>query len=58
LAEKGINIGANGVSYTPYDMTARGLQEVARASVSYLNTEDEVTYLVEAVEKIARMAKR
>jgi selenocysteine lyase/cysteine desulfurase len=39
-------------------MTARGLQEVARASVSYLNTEDEVTHLVEAVEKIARMAKR
>ncbi|WP_259148091.1 aminotransferase class V-fold PLP-dependent enzyme [Rhizobium sp. BIGb0125] len=58
LAEKGINIGANGVSYTPYDMTARGLQEVARASVSYLNTEDEIVQLVEAVEAIARMAKR
>ncbi|TCR00472.1 aminotransferase class V-fold PLP-dependent enzyme [Neorhizobium sp. JUb45] len=58
LAEKGINIGANGVSYTPYDMTARGLQEIARASVSYLNTEDEVSHLVEAVEAIAQTAKR
>jgi selenocysteine lyase/cysteine desulfurase len=56
LAEKSISIGANGIPYTPFDMTARGLQEIARASVSYFNTAGEVDGLVYAVEQIAKDA--
>ena len=58
LAEKSISIGANGIPYTPFDMTARGLQEIARASVSYFNTAAEVDGLVHAVEQIAKDAIR
>jgi selenocysteine lyase/cysteine desulfurase len=57
LAEKSINIGANGVAYTPFDMTARGLHEIARASVSYFNTVGEVARLVEAVTQLARISR-
>jgi selenocysteine lyase/cysteine desulfurase len=58
LAAKSISIGANGIPYTPFDMTARGLQEIARASVSYFNTAGEVDDLVYAVEQIAKDAIR
>lgn len=58
LAEKGISIGANGIPYTPFDMTARGLQEIARASVSYFNTAGEVDDLAHAIEQIAKDAIR
>jgi selenocysteine lyase/cysteine desulfurase len=53
LAEKRITIGANGVPYTPLDMKARGLNEIARASVSYLNTDAEIDRLCETVSEIA-----
>ncbi len=56
LAERGIAIGANGVPYTPLDMTARGLDQIARASVSYLNTMPEIALLSEAVADMARRA--
>lgn len=56
LAAEQINIAANGVAYTPLDMTTRGLTEIARASVSYLNTEAEITRLVAAVARLARAA--
>jgi selenocysteine lyase/cysteine desulfurase len=46
LAGHGINIGANGVAYTPLDMQARGLASIARVSMSYLNTEEEIAELV------------
>lgn len=58
FAEQAITIGANGVSYTPFDMTARGLQDIARASVSYLTTQDEVARLIEAVAAIAWASSR
>jgi selenocysteine lyase/cysteine desulfurase len=51
--EHGINVGANGVAYTPLDMTARGLEGIVRASASYLNTEDEIDALARAVGRIA-----
>jgi len=54
LADKRIVVGANGVAYTPFDMTARGIQDIVRASVSYLNTEAEIERLVSAVHAIAR----
>lgn len=53
LAARGINVAANARAYTPLDMVARGLESVVRASLSYLNTEDELTRLVQVVEELA-----
>ncbi|MFZ6779849.1 aminotransferase class V-fold PLP-dependent enzyme [Undibacterium sp. Ji83W] len=52
LAQQRIYIGANGVPYTPLDMQARGLHSIARASFSYLNTEDDVEILARALEAL------
>ncbi|MDN5508132.1 MAG: aminotransferase class V-fold PLP-dependent enzyme [Pseudomonas sp.] len=52
LACKRINIGANGVAYTPLDMQARGLSSVARISVSPLNTDDDIELLVKALREL------
>lgn len=49
LAADGITIAVNGVMYTPLDMTARGLGDICRASVSTLHTEEELDRLAEAV---------
>ncbi|HYG45030.1 MAG TPA: aminotransferase class V-fold PLP-dependent enzyme [Bordetella sp.] len=54
LAQQGINITANGVPYTPLDMRARGLDSVARASVSYLTSAAELDRLIAAVTQLAR----
>jgi enamine deaminase RidA (YjgF/YER057c/UK114 family) len=44
------------VPYTPLDMTARNLNEIVRASVSYFNTEVEITRLAASVTTMARSA--
>jgi cysteine desulfurase/selenocysteine lyase len=44
-----INIGANGVAYTPLDMQARGLASVARISVNPLNNADDIERLLAAL---------
>lgn len=44
-----INIGANGVAYTPLDMQARGLTSVARISVSPLNNDADIGLLLSAL---------
>ncbi|TGP13004.1 aminotransferase class V-fold PLP-dependent enzyme, partial [Mesorhizobium sp. M2D.F.Ca.ET.233.01.1.1] len=49
LAAQGISIGSNGVGYTPMDMAFRGLEQIARASVSYLTTELEIGKLLERI---------
>ncbi|ANN70699.1 aminotransferase class V-fold PLP-dependent enzyme [Bordetella bronchialis] len=54
LAAQGISIGANGPAYTPLDMRARGLAEIARASVSYLTADAEMDRLAEAIRVLAR----
>lgn len=54
LAEQGISIGSNGVAYTPLDMNARGLSQIARASVSYLTTDAEISRLLDAVRGLIR----
>ncbi|MGF6243747.1 cysteine desulfurase/selenocysteine lyase [Paraburkholderia sp. GAS38] len=54
LAAQGISIGSNGVAYTPLDMTARGLDTIARASVSYLTTEAEIDRLLEHLRALRR----
>ncbi|CAM3572845.1 Aminotransferase class V-fold PLP-dependent enzyme [Bordetella sputigena] len=56
LAGKGISISANGPAYTPLDMRARGLAEIARASVSYLTTDDEMDRLAETIRALGRAA--
>lgn len=56
LAARGIAIGANGVAYTPLDMIARGLDEIARASVTYFNTREEIERLCAAIASISRGA--
>ncbi|MDE2427152.1 MAG: aminotransferase class V-fold PLP-dependent enzyme [Burkholderiales bacterium] len=53
LGRQGIHIGANGVAYTPLDMQARGLHSVARASLSYLNTVDDIEMLAQALERMS-----
>ncbi|MGF6114161.1 aminotransferase class V-fold PLP-dependent enzyme [Pseudomonas frederiksbergensis] len=53
LAQRGINIGANGVAYTPLDMQARGLESIARIAVSYFNTEEEIDVLLGRLRELA-----
>ncbi|WPN52636.1 aminotransferase class V-fold PLP-dependent enzyme [Pseudomonas sp. P9_2] len=52
LGLKRINIGANGVAYTPLDMQARGLRSIARLSVSPLNTDDDIELLIKALHEL------
>ena len=54
MAAQGITIGSNGVSYTPLDMQARGLTQIARASVSYLTSDAEIDRLLEGLRALAR----
>ncbi|KXU84946.1 class V aminotransferase [Paraburkholderia monticola] len=52
LATQGITIGSNGVAYTPFDMTSRGLTQIARASVSYLTTDAEIDKLLAGIRTL------
>ncbi len=54
LAGVGISVGANGPAYTPFDMEARGLAGILRASVSYLTSEQDIEFLLAAVRDIAQ----
>jgi selenocysteine lyase/cysteine desulfurase len=56
LAREQITVGANGVPYTPLDMTARNLIEIIRASVSYINAQEEIDRLAAVVARIGRGA--
>ena len=53
LAAHRINVAANGVPYTPLDMQSRQLSQIARLSVSYLTTEQEIEQAVAAVAALA-----
>ncbi|UFQ01521.1 aminotransferase class V-fold PLP-dependent enzyme [Pseudomonas fitomaticsae] len=53
LAERRINIGANDVAYTPLDMQARGLTNIARVALSYLNTQEEIDVLLQNLTELA-----
>jgi len=52
MLAQGINLGFNGRAYTPLDMDARGLDEVLRASVSYLTTEAELDRFIAALSRL------
>lgn len=53
LAAEAINVTVSSVSSTRFDMDARGLTDVVRASVHYYNDEAEVERFCAAVEAIA-----
>lgn len=52
LGLKRINIGANGVAYTPLDMQARGIDSIARISVSPLNNDHDIERLLAALREL------
>jgi selenocysteine lyase/cysteine desulfurase len=54
LLSQGINISVSTIDFARYDFEARGLEAVARASVHYYNTEDELARLVDAVATAPR----
>jgi cysteine desulfurase / selenocysteine lyase len=58
LAQRAINVSVNPRHYTLFDMDARGLPDLVRASVHYYNSEDEVDALVDAMTAIARLPRR
>jgi selenocysteine lyase/cysteine desulfurase len=49
LRDEGINISVSTIDFARYDLGARNLDAVARASVHYYNTEDELERLTDAV---------
>lgn len=50
LSARHINISVAPARYARLDLDARGLKEVARASVHYFNTEDEINTLCETLD--------
>jgi cysteine desulfurase / selenocysteine lyase len=48
-----INTSVSSIDSTRYDMEARGLDDVVRASVHYVTTDDEVQRLVDAVAALS-----
>lgn len=52
LLTKKINVSWNGVPNTYLDMTARGLNEIIRASVHYYNTEEEIDKFIEVLKQL------
>ena len=52
LAKRSINIAVSPRNFTRLDMEARGLDALARASVHYYNTEEEVARLCKAVAAV------
>jgi cysteine desulfurase/selenocysteine lyase len=54
LAAAKINVKTSSILSTRYDMTARGLDLLLRASVHYYNTEDEIARFCEVVRERVR----
>jgi selenocysteine lyase/cysteine desulfurase len=54
LRAQNINISVSTIDFARHDFEARGLEAVARASVHYYNTDDELTRLVDAVATAPR----
>jgi cysteine desulfurase/selenocysteine lyase len=49
LAERGVNVSVSLVDYARLDLPTRGLPDLARASLHYYNTEDEIDRLLDAL---------
>jgi selenocysteine lyase/cysteine desulfurase len=56
LRGESINISVSTIDFARFDFEARGLTAVARASVHYYNTDDELDHFVSAVEQFAGRA--
>ena len=52
LGTKGINVSTSTLNSARLDFPERGLTELARASVHYYNTDDEIDRLVDVVSKL------
>lgn len=52
LSQRRINVSVSGASSTLFDMSARGLRELVRASVHYVNNTAELDRLIGAVAEI------
>jgi selenocysteine lyase/cysteine desulfurase len=55
LAEHRINVRTSTVFSTRFDMTARGIDHLVRASVHYYNTEEELDRTAEVLAEMAKM---
>jgi selenocysteine lyase/cysteine desulfurase len=51
LREQRVNISVSTIDFARFDFEARGLEAVARASVHYYNTEDELDRFVDALRR-------
>jgi selenocysteine lyase/cysteine desulfurase len=54
LAEQRINVIVSSINSTRFDMTARGLDQVVRASVHYYNTEEEIETFISCLETLVK----
>jgi selenocysteine lyase/cysteine desulfurase len=52
LSQRRINVSVSGASSTLFDMSARGLRELVRASVHYVNSAAELDRLIGAIAEI------
>lgn len=58
LKARAINVTVSTRESTLIDMTARGLEQIVRASVHYYNSEDEIDRFIETLERIVPRASR
>jgi selenocysteine lyase/cysteine desulfurase len=58
LGAQGINVTVSGVTSTRFDMEARGLTEIVRASVHYYNNQEEIEQFCATIETLARAPRQ
>jgi selenocysteine lyase/cysteine desulfurase len=56
LRAEAVNVVTSSVFSTRFDMEQRGLEQIVRASVHYLTTEDEIEVLLAVVGRFATAA--
>jgi selenocysteine lyase/cysteine desulfurase len=49
-----LQVSVSGAGSSRLDFTARGLQEVLRASVAYYNSEEDLDALVQALQELVK----
>ncbi|WP_433243752.1 aminotransferase class V-fold PLP-dependent enzyme [Streptosporangium sp. CA-135522] len=58
LSLSGVNVSVSLREYSQYDLPARGLPDVVRASVHYYNTEEELQHLAKALDQLRSATSR